>query len=101
MIDVSSACLERRRSAGRTDERERRREQNVFPRAYWQPNQITGSQAGRITIDRTGDVVVNPLADIVGRMFVAVGVRGGQRVVDVLRNGKRRKGQQEDDQADR
>lgn len=34
-------------------------------------------------------------------MFVAVGVRGGQRVVDVLRNGKRRKGQQEDDQADR
>lgn len=45
-------------------------------------------------------MVLNPLAEVVIGVFMAVGIGGGQFVMDVLRHGKRRKDQQQGDKAD-
>ena len=45
--------------------------------------------------------MLNPLAEIVVGMFMAVGVGGGQFMVHVLRNGEGREGHEQENQADR
>ena len=52
-------------------------------------------------IHRTGGVVLHPLAQIGVRVLVPVGVGGGQLMMDILGNGKRRQRQQDSDEADR
>jgi len=56
---------------------------------------------GNIQIARSGRMVLDPLAEIVVGMFMAVDVRGGQFMVDILRNGKRGKHQQDVHEPDR
>ena len=45
--------------------------------------------------------MLNPLAEIVVAMFMAVGVDGGQFMVYILRNRKGRKDHEQENQADR
>jgi len=46
-------------------------------------------------------MVLNPLTEIIIGMFMAVGIGSGQFMMDFLRNGKRRKHQQDTHQANR
>jgi hypothetical protein len=51
-------------------------------------------------IERPRRMVLNPLTEVVIGVFMTVGVGGGQFVMDVLGNCKRRKGQQQYDKSD-
>lgn len=83
------AQLYLRRSAGRTDERERRRENNGFRRKFLLSNYVTDSQSRNIQINRPGNVVLDPLTDVGVRMFMAIRIGSSQFMVDVLGHGKR------------
>jgi hypothetical protein len=71
------AQLYLRRSAGRTDERERRREKNGFRRKFLLSNHVTDSQSRNIQINRPGNVVLDPLTDVGVRMFMAISIGSG------------------------
>jgi hypothetical protein len=85
------------RSAGRTDERERRRQQNGFGREFLWPNLVTDSQSWNIQINRPGNVVLDPLTDVGLRMFMAIRIGRSQLVMDILGHGE---GSQPQDDAD-
>ena len=63
-------------------------------------DKFAGRDLGNIKINGSGRMVLNPLAEVVLGVFMAVGIGGGQFVMDVLRHGKRRKDQQQGNQAD-
>lgn len=52
-------------------------------------------------IQRSGRMVLHPLAQVVVRVFVAVGIGRRQLMVHILRDRKRSQDQQEQNQAER
>lgn len=55
-------------------------------------NQLAEGRPGHMKIERSRRVMLNPLAEIVVGVFMAVCVGGGQFMVHVLRNGEGREG---------
>jgi hypothetical protein len=64
-------------------------------------DQLAESGPGHIKIERSRRMMLNPLAEIVVGVFMAVCVGGGQFMVHVLRNGEGRQGHEQEDEADR
>jgi hypothetical protein len=56
---------------------------------------------GNIDIERTGRVMLQPLAEVGVRVLVPIVVSRRQLVMDILRHSKRRNGEQKQDEADR
>lgn len=73
-----------RRRAGRTDERGGSRQRYRFSRKLLLPNMVANRQPRQIEINRTGDVVLDPLTDIGIRMFMTIRIGSGQLVMDIL-----------------
>lgn len=65
------------------------------------PDQSTGCELGSLNIQRAGRMVLHPLAEVRIRVLMAIGVGRRQFMVDVLRDGKWRKPQDDADQAQR
>jgi len=64
-------------------------------------DQLAEGRPGHIKIERSRRMMLNPLAEIVVRVFMAVGVGGGQFMMHVLRNGEGRENHEQEDQTDR
>jgi hypothetical protein len=64
-------------------------------------NQLTEGRPRHIKIERARRVMLNPLAEIVVGVFMAVCVGGGQFMMHVLRNGEGRQGHEQEDETDR
>lgn len=64
-------------------------------------NQLTTGRPRDIKIERTRRMMLNPLAEIVVAVLMAIGIGGGQFMVHVLCNGKGRQRHEQEDQADR
>jgi hypothetical protein len=64
-------------------------------------NQLTEGRPRNVKVKRSRRMMLNPLAEVVLRVFMAVGVGGGQFMVHVLRNGEGRQGHEQEDEADR
>lgn len=56
---------------------------------------------GYIKIEGTRSMVLNPLAEIVIAVLMAVSIGGGQFMLHVLCNGEGRKGHEEENQTER
>jgi hypothetical protein len=64
-------------------------------------NQLTEGRPRDIKIERSRRMMLNPLAEVVLRMLMAVCVGGGQFMMHVLRNGEGRQGHEQEDETDR
>lgn len=64
-------------------------------------DQLTEGRPRNVKIERPSRMMLHPLAEVVLRMFMAVGVDGGQLMVYVLRHGEWREGHEQEDEADR
>jgi len=64
-------------------------------------NQLTGGQNRRAIIQRSGGMVLHPLAEVGIGMLVAVVIGCRQLMVHILRNGKRRQPEQDDEHRQR
>ncbi|OQW67579.1 MAG: hypothetical protein BVN29_01515 [Nitrospira sp. ST-bin5] len=64
---------------------------------FEESDQLTGDQNRRTGIQRAGRMVLDPLAEVGIGMFVAVVVGGRQLVMDILRDGKWRQAEQDNE----
>jgi len=64
-------------------------------------DELAGRELRNIKIQRSCRMVLHPLAEIVIGMFMAVQIGGGQFMMDILRNGKRRKGHEDRNETNR
>ncbi|OQW30904.1 MAG: hypothetical protein A4E19_09165 [Nitrospira sp. SG-bin1] len=90
-----------RRSAGRTDEQEGCRQEYGFWWRFLLPDNIAHGESRKIQIDRTGNMVLDPLTDVRLRMFMAIRIGGSQLVVNILSGGERSKPQDDADHPQR
>lgn len=90
-----------RRGARRTDKRGSRRKQNGFRNNVELTDDVASGQSWKIKINRTGDMVLDPLTDIGLRMFVTIRIGSGQLVVDILSHGERSQTQDDTDHPQR
>lgn len=93
--------MKSRRSARGADVRKCNGQQDRISRRFILLDQLTESRPGHINIERARRVMLNPLAEIVVGVFMAVCVGGGQFMMHVLRNGEGRQGHEQEDEADR
>lgn len=94
-------CLALRRRAGGTDKRKVERKQNGFSRRFLESNQVAEGRFRNIEVERTGRMMLNPLAEVGIGMLVPVRIGRRQFVVDILRDGKRRQREKQQDEAER
>jgi hypothetical protein len=59
-------------------------------------NQLAEGRPGHSKIERSCRMMLNPLAEIVVGVFMAVGVGGGQFMMHVLRNREGREGHEKE-----
>ena len=64
-------------------------------------DQLAEGRPRHIKIERSRRMVLDPLAEIVVGVFMAVGIGGGQFMVHVLRNSEGRQNHEQEDEADR
>ena len=64
-------------------------------------DEFTRRNVGDIKTTRSRRMMLNPLTEIVIGMFMTVGIGSGQFMMDILRDGKRRKSQQDTHETDR
>ena len=83
------------------DKRKCDREQDRFSGRIVMFDQLAEGRPGHIKIERSRRMMLNPLAEIVVGVFMAVCVGGGQFMMHVLRNGEGRQGHEQEDEADR
>ena len=93
--------LTARRSAGRARGGEFEREQNGVRWKFKQGDEFPCCEERRADIERPGCVMLYPLAQVGIGVLVPIVVGSRQLVMDVLRHGKRRKSEQQQDKADR
>ena len=62
-------------------------------------DKVADAQMGNINIDRAGRMVLYPLAEVGIGVLVPIVVGCGQLMVDILGNGKRSNGEQQQDKA--
>ena len=82
------------RCAGRADVREIDRKKNGFDRGILIADKVADAQMGNINIERAGRVMLYPLAEVGVGVLVPIVVGRRQLVMDILRHGKRRNGEQ-------
>ena len=63
-------------------------------------NQFTGGRFRNIEVERTCRMMLYPLAEVGVGMLVAVCVGGGQFVMNILRDGKRREREKQQDKTE-
>lgn len=64
---------------------------------FGESDQLTGDQNRCAVIQRSGSMVLDPLAEVGIGMLVAVVIGGRQLVVDILRDGKWRQAEQDNE----
>ncbi len=82
------------RCAGRTDDREIDGKKNGVRWKFQQVDEVLCREERRAIIERPGRVMLNPLAEVGVGVLVPIVVSRRQLVMDILRHGKRRNGEQ-------
>lgn len=94
-------CLALRRRAGGTDKRKVERKQNGFNWRFLESNQVAEGRFWNIEVERTGRMVLDPLAEVCIGVLVSVRISRRQFVMDILRDGKRRQREKQEYEAER
>lgn len=64
-------------------------------------DELARRDGGNIQVTRSGRMMLDPLAEVVIGMFMAIGIGGGQLMMNILRDGKRCQRQQDAHETDR